>query len=132
MQAYRGKGSFGNALEELYFGKKNDNVSQPDFPEAGVELKASPLRTLADKKIRVKERLVLNKFTYTDIDKETYETSRFLSKDVLILLVFYFFEKSQAPENAKVDLVDFWECVKEDGEQIRRDWETIAAKVHAM
>ena len=71
------KGKFGNYLEYVYFGKKNDNKSQADFPLANLELKTSPLKTLSNYEVRVKERLVLNHFTFTDIDKEIFESSRF-------------------------------------------------------
>lgn len=127
---YQGKGSFGQVLEEQYFGKKNDSVSQPDFPKAKMELKASPLKRLKNNQIRVKERLVLNLFTYMDIDKETFGTSHFKMKDTLILLVFYFYDNSLNPLDMTIDLVDIWECLKEDERQIRQDWEDIVKKVH--
>lgn len=49
------KGSFGNYLEYAYFGKELDNKSQPDFPVAKLELKASPLKTLSSYDVKVKE-----------------------------------------------------------------------------
>lgn len=127
---YHGKGNFGQALEEVYFGKKNDTLSEPDFNKAKLELKVSPLIRLKNNQIRVKERLVLNHFRYVDIDKEVFEQSHFLSKDALILLVFYFYSKEHGPEMQEVDLVDIWECMKEDGDQIEADWNTIVKKVH--
>ncbi|MFA6844741.1 MAG: Sau3AI family type II restriction endonuclease [Sphaerochaetaceae bacterium] len=130
-KVYRGKGGFGQFLEEQYFEKVNDNKSQPDFPKAKLELKVSPLKVLRNKEIRVKERLVLNHFTYKDIEKETFETSHFLMKDAKILLVFYFYGKNTLPENLKIYLVDIWECLKHDKTQILSDWETIVAKVRA-
>lgn len=127
---YRGKGSFGQALEEIYFGKQNDNVSEPDFSEAKLELKASPLKYIKNNTIRVKERLVLNHFRYEEMDKEVFETSHFLIKNAVILLVFYFYSKNQKPESQKVDLVDIWRCLDEDMVQIQEDWETIVQKIH--
>ena len=87
------KGGFGNFLEVAYFGKKNDNKSQPDFLLAGLELKVSPLKTLSNYDVKVKERLVLNHFTFTDLDKEFFETSHFKEKNENILIVFYFYDK---------------------------------------
>lgn len=128
---YAGKGNFGEYLEEEYFGKKNDNKSRPDFDEVGVELKAVPLKVLDNGEVRVKERIVLNKFRYADIVNETFETSHFLAKDSTLLLVFYFHDNSLALENKKIDLVDLWEILKHDKEQIKQDWETIVGKVRA-
>ena len=127
-----GKGSFGNYLEEAYFGKKVDSFSQPDFPLAHLELKSSPLKTLQNNEVKVKERLVLNHFTFNDLDKEVFDSSHFIEKNRHILLVFYHYNKDYArePWNQIVQLVDLWECIKEDEYQIRKDWETIALKVH--
>jgi DNA mismatch repair protein MutH len=126
---YRGKGRFGNFLEEVYFNKKNDNKSQKDFPKADVELKVSPLKFLKDGQVRVKERLVLNHFTFSDIASETFETSHFLEKDSFILLVFYFHDNKKELGNLKIDFSDFWECLNEDKAQIQDDWQTIVNKV---
>ena len=37
-----GKGAIGTVIEESWFGYKPDSEAQPDFPEAGVELKVTP------------------------------------------------------------------------------------------
>lgn len=125
------KGAFGNYLEEAYFGKKNDNKSQADFPLAHLELKASPLKTNSKYEVKVKERLVLNHFTFTDIDKEVFETSHFKEKNENILLVFYHYNKNLHPGDLTVQLADLWQCLKEDEAQLREDWQIIADKVHA-
>lgn len=126
---YNGKGGFGNYLEEVYFNKKNDSKSQPDFPEAEVELKVSPLKYLKTGQIRVKERLVLNHFQFNKIVNETFEDSHFLYKDSRVLIVFYFYEKQKDLGDLKIQFADFWECVKEDEAQIKEDWQTIVNKV---
>ena len=130
-QNKKNKGAFGNYLEEAYFGKKNDNKSQADFPLANLELKASPLKTLSNYEVRVKERLVLNHFTFTDIDKEVFESSHFKEKNENILLVFYHHNAKLLPGDLKVQLADLWQCLKEDESQLRADWQTIVNKVHA-
>ena len=51
-----GKGAVGTVIEESWFGYSPNSESEPDFPEAGVELKATPyIRTNSG--IRAKERL---------------------------------------------------------------------------
>lgn len=125
----KNKGNFGLHLEKAYFGKINDNKSLPDFPKAGLELKASPLKQLSDYEIRVKERLVLNHFTYKAIDKEEFETSHFKEKNENILLVFYMYASCKNAGEMNVELADLWQCLKEDEAQIRADWQTIVNKV---
>ena len=130
-QNKKNKGGFGNYLEEAYFGKKNDNKSQPDFPFAKLELKASPLKTLSNYEVRVKERLVLNHFTFTDLDKEVFDSSHFKEKNEHILLVFYHYKNDVPYGDLKIQLSDVWNCLKEDEFQIRQDWQTIVDKIHA-
>lgn len=125
------KGGFGQYLETIYFGKEADNKSQPDFPLAKLELKASPLKTLSNYEVKVKERLVLNHFTFEDLDKEVFENSHFKYKNENILLVFYHYNKNQPYGEMLIQLSDLWQCLKEDEFQIRSDWQTIVDKIHA-
>jgi len=124
------KGKFGNFIEYAYFGKKNDNKSQADFPLANLELKTSPLKTLSNYEVRVKERLVLNHFTFTDIDREVFESSHFKEKNENILLVFYHHNSKIPVGDLTIQLADLWQCFKEDEAQLRADWQTIVDKVH--
>ena len=126
----KNKGFFGNYLESAYFGKKNDNKSQPDFPQAKLELKASPLKTTSNYEVKVKERLVLNHFTYNDLDKEIFEQSHFKNKNENILIVFYNYNPKLFVGDLHIELVDLWQCLKEDEYQIKCDWETIVDKIH--
>lgn len=53
-----GKGGLGEAVEEFHFGYKPNSVAEPDFKEAGLELKCTPLKELKkDKSMAAKERL---------------------------------------------------------------------------
>lgn len=127
---YKGKGGFGDFLEERFFHKKNDSESRPDFPELAIELKASPLKKLQDGTVTVKERLVLNHFRFVDIVKESFDTSKFVSKNAHLLLVFYFYMKNSVDYgNFKIDLVDIWDTLLRDSKQLEEDWNTIVAKV---
>ena len=80
------KGGFGQILEKFYFLKELDSESQPDFPEAGLELKSSPLKTLSKKEIRAKERLVLNIINYHNLVEQQFPTSSFYTKNANLLL----------------------------------------------
>lgn len=127
----KSKGGFGQYLETVYFGKDADNKSLPDFPKAKLELKASPLKTLANYDVKVKERLVLNHFTFTDLDKEVFDESHFKQKNENLLIVFYHYNKAHEYGKMVIQLSDLWQCLKEDEAQIRADWQVIVDKVHA-
>lgn len=133
VQNKNNKGGFGNFIESAYFGKKNDNKSQPDFPLAQLELKVSPLKYMetADFSVRVKERLVLNHFTFASLDKEVFESSHFIEKNKNLLIIFYLYEKDKPYGKLHIQLADLWQCIKEDEFQIRQDWETIVKKIKA-
>ena len=71
-----GKGAIGTVIEESWFGYSPNSESEPDFPEAGVELKATPyIRTKNG--IRAKERLVCNIINYMTEYTKTFKTSAF-------------------------------------------------------
>ncbi len=129
---YNGKGKFGQFLEEAYFGKKNDSASRPDFDNLGIELKVSPLKekeTNEGIQRVVKERLVLNHINFCDIVKESFESSHFLEKNAHLLLVFYLFNPNIDLKDREIDLVDIWETLKHDKDQIQADWELIVNKI---
>ena len=71
-----GKGAIGTVIEESWFGYTPNSESEPDFPEAGVELKVTPY--LRGKNgIRAKERLVCNIINYMEEYDKTFQTSAF-------------------------------------------------------
>ncbi len=123
-----GKGRLGDIVERSYFGINPGNISGPDFAEAGVELKTTPLKRVG-KKLRAKERLVLQMIDYMTVHREEWTTSSFLAKNSSLLLLFYLWE----PDTDELDYVfriaRLWSFPDEDLEIIRRDWETIVAKI---
>ncbi|MBJ2355218.1 Sau3AI family type II restriction endonuclease [Sphaerochaeta sp. S2] len=128
-KTYSGKGGFGNYLEEVYFGTVNNSFSRADFEEAGLELKTAPLKRLANGQVRAKERVVLGLMDFMSIVNESFDSSHFLEKNHIILLVFYFHDSIKDFCNLDIPLVDIWDCIREDGAQIREDWELIVNKV---
>lgn len=87
----------GNVIEQIWFDHPADNYTEPDFPEAGVELKVTPLdkQTKYIKKKKVTkfiagERLVLNKINYQNEYGKTFEESSFWHKNKLIELIQYY------------------------------------------
>ena len=126
---YKGKGNFGQILEKFYFGYEPNSDAEPDFKEAGIELKSSPLKTLRNGEFRSKERLVLNIINYLEVHKENFETSSFWKKNAHLLLVFYLHDKDLDLLDYMIKLVDGWKYPNEDLKIIKRDWELINQKI---
>ena len=129
------KGFLGNLVEEYVFGKKADSKAEADFAIAGVELKTTPLKKHNKKALVAKERLVFSMIDYTTVGNEKWETSSFLSKNALVLLLFYLYEPTQELLNYRFRLrylLDFINGLQpQERLQIKKDWEYIIAKVHA-
>lgn len=124
------KGGFGQILEKYYFFKDLDSTSQPDFPEAALELKSSPLRRLRKQgELRAKERLVLNIINYETLINQDFFTSSFYTKNASLLLVFYFYDKERDVLDYKIKLVGIWDFPEEDLKVIEHDWRLIKRKV---
>lgn len=124
------KGGFGTTLERHYFGYEPNSNPEPDFAEAGVELKATPLKTVSGKLV-AKERLVLSMIDYMSIMSEEWESSTFLKKNSHMLLVFYLHEAGKDPRDFAIKIVRLWDFPAEDLEIIRQDWQKIVGKVKA-
>jgi len=126
---YKGKGNFGQLLEKYYFGYEPNSDAEPDFKEAGLELKSSPLKRLKNRELRAKERLVLNIINYLEVHDEEFENSSFWKKNSHLLLVFYLHDKDLEVIDYLIKLVDDWSYPKEDLQVIKKDWETINQKI---
>jgi DNA mismatch repair protein MutH len=126
---YKGKGNFGQILEKFYFGYEPNSDSEPDFKEAGIELKSSPLKTLKNGEYRSKERLVLNIINYLEVHKEEFETSSFWKKNAHLLLVFYLHDRDLDLLDYIIKLVEGWQYPNEDLKIIKQDWELINQKI---
>lgn len=125
------KGKFGQFLEKYYFGIENNSDSEPDFKEVGLELKSTPIKELVRGGYSPKERLILNIINYDDVVKETWEKSHFLSKNELLLLVMYLYEKDKNLLDFLIKYVTLWKIQGEDREIIRQDWEKIVNKIRS-
>ncbi|MEK6900164.1 MAG: Sau3AI family type II restriction endonuclease, partial [Nanoarchaeota archaeon] len=123
------KGKFGQLLQEYYFGIKNNSDSEPDFKEAGLELKTTPIKKLKKGGYVPKERLSLNNINYKNIKSETWEKSHFLSKNETILLIIYLYEQDKNFLEYLIKHVNIWKIEGKDREIIRQDWEKIVNKI---
>ena len=123
-----GKGAIGTALEESWFGYSPNSESEPDFPEAGVELKVTPYVRGANG-IRAKERLVCNIINYMQEYDKTFETSSFWHKCNTMLLLSYEHLYDKPKSEFKIDAAILFSFPEEDLLIIEHDWETIINKV---
>lgn len=130
----KNKGSFGNAVETHYFMLNLNSDSAPDFKEAGLELKTTPLKRCKGGGLAAKERLVLGMIDYMQVVHEEFETSHLMEKAKDILLISYLWEPDADPLDYLVELVEMIslsEMPPSDLVQIKADWETVVGKVRA-
>lgn len=124
-----GKGAIGTMIEESWFGYSPNSESGPDFPEAGVELKATPYLRNAHGDIRAKERLVCNIINYMEEYDHTFQTSSFWHKCNTMLLMSYEHFKDKPKTEYHIDKAILFSFPEEDLIIIEQDWERIMDKV---
>ena len=126
-----GRGTFGLILETDYFGLERNNESRPDFEEAGIELKSTPLKRLGNGQLRAKERISLSMIDYNKLAYESgslYSTS-FWSKIKRMLLVFYEYSQELSVEDYPIRLVSLWEFPEAEKLVLAKDWALIKSYV---
>ena len=123
-----GKGAIGTVIEESWYGYRPNAESEPDFPEAGVELKVTPY-VRGKRGIRAKERLVCSIINYMEEYDRTFENSAFWHKCQTLLLMSYEHRYDRPKRDYKIDKAVLFSFPEEDLAIIRQDWERIMAKV---
>lgn len=123
-----GKGAIGNVIEESWFDYAPNSESQPDFVDAGVELKATPYIRRKNE-IKAKERLVCNIINYMTEYQKTFYTSDFWHKCETILIMSYEYKKDIPKADFTIDKAVLFSFPKEDLVIIEHDWEVIIEKV---
>ena len=128
----KNKGNLGQIIEEHYFHYKINSDADPDFKEAGVELKVSPIKEKNDGSLAAKERLILTMINYNEIVKETFETGHFWKKSKLILLIFYLYKKDiNQTLDYKIKYASLFTPPEQDFLIIRSDYDKILSKINA-
>lgn len=127
------KGSLGNLVEEYYFGYIPNSSPEPDFQEAGVELKVTPYEKTKTGKIRAGERLVLgmipNNAPMTD---DFYQSSAYKNLELMLLIIYYRnreLDRVQYPIHYSQLVSIHSENLKKDLEIIKSDYKIIADKI---
>lgn len=118
------KGRFGQDLEVLFFGLKNNSRPTADFENIGLELKSTPMKRLKNGKITPKERLVLNIIDYMRVADNGWKGA-FLDKDSDLLIVFYLYEEGVPYKFFKIIKTTRWTFPDEDRIILRDDWNRI-------
>lgn len=126
-----GKGGLGQSVEKYHFGYAPNSEPQPDFLEAGIELKCTPLKQLKDENIVSKERLVLNIIDYLKEANASFSTSSFWRKNAFFLLMFYLHEDKKPYLDLIFKIVRYWSFPDEDLKIIKDDWTKIQKKIQA-
>jgi DNA mismatch repair endonuclease MutH len=129
----RRKGYLGNLVEKYVFGLEANSRSEADFDIPGLELKTTPLKRHSKNGYVSKERLVFSMIDYKAIVNENWESSTFLKKNRLLLLMFYLYELEKTVidyEFKYIHLLDLLgDISSQDAVQIKNDWEYIVAKI---
>lgn len=124
-----GKGAIGSVIEESWFGYGINSESEPDFPEAGVELKVTPYIKGKNGEIKAKERLVCNIINYMEEYDKTFMTSSFWHKCNTMLLMSYEHIKEVPKGEYRIDKAVLFSFPEEDFIIIEHDWSVIMDKV---
>lgn len=130
-----GKGNLGILVERLFFQHFPPNDHNPDFPEAGLELKSAGVKrdSAIPGGFKAKERLVLNLINYHNLANETWDSSSLLHKSKLLLLLLYLYEERSELVDRKFVmpplLVENLSQFQADFLQIRDDWKVIQGAV---
>ncbi|MBR4997030.1 MAG: hypothetical protein IKY84_04125 [Bacteroidaceae bacterium] len=122
---FKGKGGLGNSVEYYHYEYEPNSESGPDFAEAGLELKCSPLKLLKDDSMVAKERLLLNIINYIEEGSKSFDDSSFWHKNKFLLLMFYLHESGVDPVDMIFKLIRTWQFPEEDLKIIKDDWNTI-------
>lgn len=125
-----GKGQLGKLVEKYFFGI-GGNEQEPDFSEAGLELKVTPLKELKNKTLAIKERLVCTMIDYTKDQSVDFWESHVYSKCAFMLIPFYLHKKGIPVHQLKFIYDVLWQIPDKDLLIIKHDYDTILAKIRA-
>lgn len=125
----RYKGGMGNLLEERYFGYRANSDREPDFAEAGVELKATCIDRRKNGTDAAGERLVLTMIPYDEEAPESLYDSHLWHKCRRMLLVWYRRDKSIDPYDQRIEHVLLFTPPAEDLRVMEADYALITGLV---
>lgn len=129
------KGGLGNLIEQEFFGYNINNSPEPDFAQAGVELKVTPYEKKKNGTLKAGERLVITMISFNSPVESDFYQSHLWKKCHLLLLVYYFRDPIQKKMNHhldyRIDYVNLFTPPKEDLPIIEHDYQIIISKILA-
>lgn len=133
LEGGKDKGKLGKLVEEIHYGIKNNNRSEPDVPNLGIEIKTNPIGYIKSKKAYGPIQPVkLGMIDFDTLIHEEFETSYFVKKNKKILFNMYEENKDMPIDKNTFLLVDIIDFFDEDKEVIKRDWEHIKNRVKSL
>ena len=126
----KNKGNLGNLIEKHYFFYDNNTSPEPDFNDAGVELKVTPYTIKSNGDLRAKERLVLTIINYMkDYKEDDFFKSHVYEKCALMLLIYYLYEPNKERLDYLINYIKLFQFPEEDLEIIKNDYKIIIDKI---
>ena len=125
------KGGVGTLLEERYFGYRANSNPEPDFADAGVELKTTCFDRKTDGSVRAGERLVLTMIAYDQSIEAALLESHLWRKAGRILLIYYERDRAIERYDQRVTDVALFTPPPVDLAIIEQDYRTIQGYVTA-
>lgn len=125
------KGGMGNLIEERFFGYRANSSPEADFPEAGVELKATCYDVLKNGSESAGERLVLTMIPYDQEITEDFYASHVWKKCAHILLIYYHRDKTINRLEQRIKDVRLFEIPLDDLDIIQGDYAKIVSYIQA-
>lgn len=126
----KNKGGLGGFVEENIFKYSANSDDNPDFIDAEIELKVTPIKKNQNGTISSKERLVLNMINYKNEATKDFKTSSFYHKNKRLLIWFYLYSMGIHP--SFFEITDYYLLEFENSLQykiIERDWNIIHDKI---
>ena len=104
----KAKGGLGNLLEKYYYFYEPNNISEPDFPKVGTELKVTPYekKSSSVNELRAGERLVISMIPNNEEISPKFENSHLKKKISKILMIWYERKKEQLKTLNKINFVN--------------------------
>lgn len=128
--------NFGYYLEKYYFGYKPNSNSEPDFSEAGLELKSSGLKlkqtSYYSMHVKKEPRLTLSTINNAEIINEEFDTSSFYRKNKTLLIVFFDRDLNDKFEhNIDKEVIETYVYTLKNHDYgiVKKDWELIRNKI---
>jgi DNA mismatch repair protein MutH len=124
-----GKGRLGQMVERYFFGYEPNSNPTPDFEEAGMELKCTPLKELANLTLQIKERLVGTMIDFSEDYKHPFKESHVYIKCACMLILMYLHEANVPAQHLKFIYSILWQIPEKDLLIMEQDYDKIVAKI---